>query len=71
MVERLNEEIRRREKVLRIFPNEAAAFRLLGALLAEQHELWSTGRKYLNMDDYWQWRKLMHQEETKPLSVAK
>lgn len=71
MVERLNEEIRRREKVLRIFPNEAAAFRLLGALLAEQHELWSTGRKYLDMDDYWQWRKLMHQEETRPLSVAK
>lgn len=71
MVERLNEEIRRREKVLRIFPNEAAAFRLLGALLAEQHEVWSTGRKYLNMDDYWQWRKLTHQEEAKPLSVAK
>ncbi len=71
MVERLNEEIRRREKVLRIFPNEAAAFRLLGALLAEQHEHWSTGRKYLNMDEYWQWRKQMHQEEAKPLSVAK
>lgn len=71
MVERLNEEIRRREKVLRIFPNEDAAFRLLGALLAEQHEIWSTGRKYLNMDDYWQWREQMHQEETKSLSVAK
>ena len=71
MVERLNEEIRRREKVLRIFPNEESAFRLLGALLAEQHELWSTGRKYLNMDDYRQWRKLMHQEESKLLSVAK
>lgn len=62
MVECLNEEIRRREKVLRTFPNEAAAFRLLWALLAEQHEAWSTGLKYLKMDDYWQWRKLMHQE---------
>lgn len=56
-VERLNEEIRRRERVIRIFPNRASAVRLLGALLMEIDEGWSTGRRYLTMDEYWQWRK--------------
>lgn len=60
-VERLNEEIRRREKVIRIFPNEASAYRLIGALLMEQHEVWSTGRKYFEMDEYWAWKKEQHQ----------
>ena len=31
---------------IRIFPNEASATRLIGALLTEQHKTWSTGRKY-------------------------
>jgi transposase-like protein len=53
-VERLNEEIRRRERVIRIFPNEASALRLMGALLMEQDEKWSTGRKYFDMDVYHQ-----------------
>ena len=52
MQERLNEEIRLRERVIRIFPNEASATRLIGAMLAEQHELWSTGRKYFDMQDF-------------------
>ncbi|EQD54845.1 transposase mutator type, partial [mine drainage metagenome] len=38
--ERLNEEIRRRERVIRIFPNTESALRLVGALLAEHHEAW-------------------------------
>jgi transposase-like protein len=53
-VERLNEEIRRRERVIRIFPNEASALRLMGALLMEQDEKWSTGRKYFDMELYHQ-----------------
>jgi len=53
-VERLNEEIRRRERVIRIFPNEASVVRLMGALLMEQNEKWQTGRKYFNMDLYYQ-----------------
>lgn len=57
MVERLNGEIRRREKVIRIFPNKDSALRMIGALLMEQHEVWSTGRKYLDMDDYTLWRQ--------------
>ena len=56
-VERLNEEIRRRERVIRIFPNRESAIRLLGALLMEQDEVWSTGKRYLDMTAYWQWRK--------------
>lgn len=55
-VERLNEEIRRRERVIRIFPNRASAIRLLGALLQEQHEQWITGHRYLDMTAYWLWR---------------
>jgi putative transposase len=52
--ERLNQEIRRRERVIRIFPNEASVIRLLGALLMEQDEKWQTGRKYFEMDLYYQ-----------------
>ena len=55
-MERLNEEIRRRERVIRIFPNEASALRLIGALLAEQHEVWSTGKRYFDMTEYFEWK---------------
>jgi putative transposase len=54
--ERLNEEVRRRERVSRIFPNRQSAMRLLGALLMEQDEAWSTGKRYFDMTAYWQWR---------------
>jgi transposase-like protein len=52
--ERLNQEIRCRERVIRIFPNEASVLRLLGALLMEQDEKWQTGCKYFEMDLYYQ-----------------
>jgi len=54
MQERLNEEIRRRERVIRIFPNDESALRLIGALLAEQNETWLE-RKYLDMQEYHEW----------------
>jgi transposase-like protein len=54
MQERLIQEIRRRERVVRIFPNEDSALRLMGALLAEIHEEWQ-GRRYLDMDDFHEW----------------
>ena len=54
MLERLNEEIRRRERVIRIFPNDDSALRLIGALLAEQNELWQE-RRYLDMDEFAEW----------------
>lgn len=56
-VERLNEEIRRRERVIRIFPNEPSAVRLIGALLMEQHEVWATGKRYFDMQPYWHWKE--------------
>ncbi|SCY00294.1 Transposase, Mutator family [Legionella israelensis DSM 19235] len=54
MQERINEEIRRRERVIRIFPNDDSAWRLIGALLAEQNEQWQS-RRYLNMDEFNDW----------------
>ncbi len=64
-VERLNQEIRRRERVIRIFPNEASVIRLMGALLMEQDEKWQTGRKYLDMALYYR-----EQDETANKEVA-
>lgn len=52
MIERLNEEIRRREKVVRIFPDDASVMRLIGSLLLEKDEEWSSGRMYLDMKQY-------------------
>lgn len=62
-LERLIEEARRRERVIRIFPNEPSAWRLLGALLAEQHEEWVTGRRYFDMEEYHEWRSARHGAE--------
>ena len=63
MLERFNEEIRRRERVVRIFPNVAAAWRLIGALSCEQHEAWSTGRRYLNMNEFFAWKAALQEPE--------
>lgn len=54
MQERLIQEVRRRERVIRIFPNEDSALRLIGALLAEIHEAWQS-RRYLDMTDFNEW----------------
>lgn len=56
-IERLNREVRRRERVIGIFPNASSATRLLGALLMEQDEEWSTGRRYFNMESYHEWKR--------------
>jgi putative transposase len=50
-LERLNEEIKRRTRVVRIFPNPDACLRLVTALCVEQSEEWVSGRRYLDMGE--------------------
>jgi len=58
MLERLNEEIKRRTRVVRIFPNEASCLRLIRALAVETHEGWLEASRYLNMDLLKEHRKM-------------
>lgn len=50
LLERLNEEIKRRTRVVRIFPNPESCLRLVRALCAETHETWLEDNRYINMD---------------------
>lgn len=52
MLERLNRELKRRTRVVSIFPNDAALLRLASAVLMEVDEGWMAGRKYLTMETH-------------------
>jgi transposase-like protein len=49
-LERVNQEIKRRTRVARLFPNENSLLRLVTALLAETSEEWESGKTYLNIE---------------------
>lgn len=55
--------------MIRIFPYEESAYRLIGALYAERHKEWSTGRRYLTMDEYFEWKTSL-EPGSKELPVA-
>ena len=56
-LERFMEEVDRRTRVVRIFPNRAAVKRLVTALAMEQSDEWVAGRRYLDMDPFWEERR--------------
>ena len=60
--ERLNQEIKRRTRVVRIFPNKGSCLRLVTALAVEQSEEWVTGRRYLEMEELREYRRRQEQE---------
>jgi putative transposase len=61
-LERLNQEIKRRTRVVRIFPNRGACLRLVSALAIEQSEEWLTGRRYLDMRELEEQRRQEERE---------
>ena len=49
-LERVNQELKRRTRVARVFPNENSLLRLITALLCETSDDWETGKTYLSME---------------------
>ena len=58
LLERENEELRKREKAIKIFPNEESAMRLMGAVLLDHHDTWSTMHRVFSMKEYYVKRDL-------------
>ena len=65
MIERFNQELLRRSRVIRIFPNDESCLRLFGAMCIEKSEQWRTGRLYLDMS------LLQNESQEYPVKLAR
>jgi len=68
-LERLNQEIKRRTRVVRIFPNPQACLRLVSALCVEQSEEWLTSRRYLDMSELAEQRREDEEQKAKKVML--
>lgn len=69
-LERFNQEIKRRTRVVRIFPNEQSCLRLVSALCAETSEEWMTNRRFLDMDALREMLETEREEEPRLIAVS-
>ena len=70
-LERFNQELKRRTRVVRIFPNREACLRLVTALAVEHSEEWITGRRYLDMEELREHRQLEECEAEEVMLVER
>lgn len=69
-LERVNQEIKRRTRVVRIFPHPASCLRLASALLKEWHEDWISGRRYLRMEPLYENQQATQEDQQNTAAAA-